>query len=55
METQKIKEIENDIRDLINWVKVFEEEYNLEGEVVDQLRTKLEQIAKKVASLGSEN
>lgn len=51
VDTNKIKNIENDIRDLINWIAVFETEYNLEKEVVDTLRKKLEKIAKKVGSI----
>ena len=36
---------ENKIRDLINWVAVFNEEYDLPNEVVEQLKSKLEEIA----------
>ncbi len=42
------KEIENELRDIINWIKVFEEEYDLPAEVVNQLRTRLEGAAKKL-------
>ncbi|GAG26901.1 unnamed protein product [marine sediment metagenome] len=42
------KEIENELRDIINWIKVFEEEYDLPAEVVNQLRTRLEGTAKKL-------
>ena len=47
----KLKDIENDIRDITNWIAVFEEEYSLEKEVVDQLRSKLEAISSKIANL----
>ena len=48
IEDEKVKEIENDIRDIINWVEVFEEEYNLPKEVVDQLKDRLEKVAVKL-------
>ena len=43
-----LKEAEDKIRDTINWIAVFEEEYNLPKEVVDQLRERLEEIAGKL-------
>ena len=39
------KEAEDKIRDLINWVAVFEDEFNLPKEVVDTLKKRLEHIA----------
>ena len=42
------KEVENEVRDTINWIKVFEEEYDLPAEVVNQLRERLEGIATKL-------
>lgn len=48
MEESQIQEIANEIRDIINWVKVFEEEYDLPLEVVNQLRSKLESAAQKL-------
>ncbi len=45
---ETFKEVENEIRDTINWIKVFEEEYNLPVEVVKQLRERLEGIAVKL-------
>ncbi len=42
------KEVENEVRDIINWIKVFEEEYNLPAEVVNQLRSRLEGVATKL-------
>ena len=42
------KEVANEVRDIINWIKVFEEEYNLPAEVVNQLRSKLEGVATKL-------
>lgn len=43
-----LKEIEDNIRNTINWIKIFEEEYNLPKEVVDELRKRLEGIATKL-------
>lgn len=40
-----IEEIANELREIINWVAVFEEEYDLPNEVALQLRTRLEQLA----------
>lgn len=44
----QIEEAANEIRDTINWIKVFEEEYDLPSEVVEQLRKRLESIAEKL-------
>lgn len=54
MNIEKCKEIEDEIRDMINWIAVFENEYNLDKEIVDQLRDKLEDLSKKVNELASE-
>jgi hypothetical protein len=48
VEDATFEEVANEIRDIINWIKVFEEEYNLPEEVVGQLRTRLEGIAAKL-------
>ena len=45
---ETFKEVSNEIRDTINWIKVFEEEYSLPPEVVMQLRSRLEAIAEKL-------
>ena len=45
---ETFKEVGDEIRDIINWIKVFEEEYNLPAEVVTQLRSRLEAIAQKM-------
>ncbi len=50
MDYNKVKEAEDEIRDIINWVKVFEEEYGLDAEVVNTLITRLEDVAKKVGA-----
>ena len=46
-----IKAIENEIRDILNWISVFEEEYDLEHEIVEQLRQRLSGVARKVGNL----
>ena len=46
-----LKAIENEIRDILNWVAVFEEEYDFDKEVVDKLKSKLESVAKKIGSI----
>ena len=48
----EIKDVENEIRDILNWISVFETEYNLPKEVVDQLKSRLEKLATDVGSLG---
>jgi len=42
-------EIENEIRNIINWLAVFKEEYGIPEEAVSVLREKLEELAKKSA------
>ena len=42
------KEVADQLRDTVNWIKVFEEEYNLPAEVVSQLRERLEAISTKL-------
>lgn len=49
MDTEKIKAVEDEIREIINWIKVFETEYKLPEEVVEQLRSRLEKIAQMLA------
>ncbi len=48
VEDAAFKEVANEIREIINWIKVFEEEYKLPAEVVSQLRQRLEAIAEKL-------
>ena len=43
-----VRSVEDDIRDLINWVSVFEKEYDLDKEVVKTLKGKLADIAQKI-------
>ena len=51
VEEKKMDEITDEIRDIINLIKVFEEEYNIPEEAVKQLRDKLEGIVQKIAGL----
>jgi hypothetical protein len=48
VEDATFKEVENEIRDIVNWITVFEEEYDLPAEVVSQLRSRLEGLAQKL-------
>jgi len=41
--------LENDIRDIINWIAVFKEEYGIADEATDVLRDKLESLARKAS------
>jgi hypothetical protein len=41
--------IENDIRDIINWLAVFKEEYGIADEAVAVLRQKLVDLARKAS------
>mgnify|MGYP001414153904 CR=1 FL=1 len=47
----EIKDIANELRDIINWVVVFEKEYNIPKEAVDQLRSRLEKVAADIGVL----
>jgi len=42
---EAFKKCTDEIRDIINWIAVFETEYKLPAEVVQQLRSRLEKIA----------
>ena len=51
VEEKKMDEITDEVRDVINLIKVFEGEYNLPEEAVKQMRDKLEGIVSKIAAL----
>ena len=57
IDESKIKEAENAIRDLINWVEVWNLEQieggvkKIEDETVEDLKTKLKDIAEKVSGM----
>ncbi len=48
---EKLREVQGEIRELINWVKVFEEEYDLEKEVVDTLCNRLKKISESLSQI----
>lgn len=48
---QDVKEIEDELREIINWVAVFEQEYDIPAEVSDTLLKRLHNIAQKVGWL----
>lgn len=48
---KKIKELENDIRDIINWLAVFEEEKDLLPNDTRVIRERLYRLANKVGNL----
>ena len=55
----KIKEAENAVRDIINWIEVWNLEEVQEGtkkiedKTVDELKVKLEELAKKISGMSS--
>ncbi len=57
VEESKIKEAEDAIRDLVNWIEVWnlEEVQNgtkkIEDKTVEELKSKLEEVAKKVSGM----
>ncbi|MBI5065728.1 hypothetical protein HZA97_05825 [Candidatus Woesearchaeota archaeon] len=51
LDVNEIKSVEDDVRDLINWVAVFEKEYDIPKEATEELLNKLHSIAKKVGWL----
>ncbi len=46
-----INSAEDEVRNTLNWLAVFAEEYNLEAEVVKKLKSKLQLIARKVGKI----
>ncbi len=57
VDTAKIKAAEDAVRDLINWIEVWNLEEVQEGtkkiedETVDDLKVKLEELAKKISGM----
>lgn len=43
--------VANELRDLLNWVAVFEEEYDLPCEVNAELRDRIERVSKSLEAL----
>ncbi len=46
-----IREVENSLRDMMNWIAVFAQEYSIPEEAVTKLREKIEEIAKKAGDI----
>ncbi len=51
LDAAEVKSVEDEVRDLINWVAVFEKEYDIPKEATEELLNKLHSIAKKVGWL----
>lgn len=57
IEEAKIKEAENAVRDIINWIEVWNLEEvqdgnkKIEDATVEELKTKLEDLAKKISGM----
>lgn len=48
MTNEQVEAVEGDIRDIINWIATFKQEYEVPEELEKTLREKLEALAKKV-------
>ncbi len=46
-----VKEAENAVRDLKNWVFVFAKEYDLPEEAINTLHNKIDELAAKIAGI----
>jgi phage shock protein A len=46
-----VKEAENAVRDLKNWIAVFAQEYDLPDEAVKKLQEKVDELASKIAGV----
>jgi len=59
VDESKLKEAENAVRDLVNWVEVWNLEEveggvkKIEDETVDQLKAKLADIAEKITGMST--
>ncbi len=59
VDESKLKEAENAVRDLVNWVEVWNLEEveggvkKIEDETVDELKAKLEEIAEKITGMST--
>ncbi len=48
MSYEQVESIEGDIRDILNWIATFKQEYDIPAEVEKTLKKKLQALAKKV-------
>lgn len=46
-----VKNAENSVRDLKNWIFVFAKEYDLPKEAIDMLHTKVDEVAQKIGQI----
>ena len=46
-----VREAENAVRDLKNWVFVFAKEYDLPKEAIDKLHEQVDRVAQKIADI----
>jgi len=51
MSNAQIKEAEDSVREVKNWVAVFAEQHDLSDEAREVLNKKLEELAKKIAQI----
>ncbi len=51
IDMSEVKSLEDEVRDLINWVAVFDQEYDLPKEVTDKLLQRLHSVARKIGWL----
>lgn len=51
---KSIKDVENALRDMMNWVAVFAGEYNVAKEAVDKLNEKIQEIAQLAGNIKCE-
>jgi phage shock protein A len=51
MAAPNVREAENAVRDLKNWIFVFAKEYDLAKEAVDKLHEQVDKVAQKIAQI----
>ncbi|MBI4919124.1 hypothetical protein HY837_04280 [archaeon] len=51
LDMDEVKNVEDELRELINWVAVFEQEYDLPKEVTEKLLQRLHSVARKIGWL----
>jgi len=51
VELPNVKEAENAVRDLKNWIAVFAQEYNLPEEAIKTLHQKIDELAVKIGNI----
>ena len=48
---ETVKNAQSEIREILNWVKIYEEEYSLDKEVVETLCSRLEKLSALIAKI----